>query len=62
MADENPPKCANPNCGCHVEAKGDYCSTECEATAAGHSKSAHCDCGHADCRKVPKAAKVDIGY
>lgn len=62
MAEENYPKCAYEKCGCRVEAVGDYCSTECEASAAGHTKSAHCDCGHAECRAKPHAAKVQIGY
>lgn len=58
------PTCAHSNCGCHVEATGDYCSTECEASAAGHAKhgQSQCDCGHADCRQKPHAAKVQIGY
>jgi len=62
MTQKDLPKCAHSKCECHVEVAGDYCSTECEASAAGHTKSAHCDCGHAECRKIPKSAKVQIGY
>jgi hypothetical protein len=49
-------KCANPACGCDVEAGHPYCSEHCR-TAAEHSGSnvedaaggAPCSCGHDGC-------------